>query len=191
MLPNPTEHPLDAKCANCGETWGRHSGYACPTGGTRFAAKPCCGVPVKCLEPDAECVTREMHASERGLYHPLDSAADMKHYDAITAAYRESPPPFQGPVGSTGGAKLKGNHYYRVTVGDPMSDELGPYTAECADIIEALGMTFNEGEAFKAIWRLAAGRTLGLKKNDPQYDADKAAHYGGRVAVQVARNAKS
>lgn len=23
--------------------------------------KPCCGVPVKCLEPDAECVTREMH----------------------------------------------------------------------------------------------------------------------------------
>lgn len=33
--------------------------------------KPCCGVPVECLEPDAECETREMHHAERGLYHPL------------------------------------------------------------------------------------------------------------------------
>ncbi len=104
--------------------------------------------------------------------------------------------PAQAPIASvaeemakpaSGGAKLKGNHYYRVDVSHPISDEVQPYTAECADIIEALGMTFNEGEAFKALWRLAAGRTLGLKKNDPQYDADKAAHYGARVAVQTAR----
>lgn len=33
--------------------------------------KPCCGVPVQCLEPDAVCETREMHHAERGLYHPL------------------------------------------------------------------------------------------------------------------------
>ncbi len=38
--------------------------------------KPCCGVPVKCLEPDAECVTRETHHAERGLYHPLASPAE-------------------------------------------------------------------------------------------------------------------
>ena len=87
----------------------------------------------------------------------------------------------------SGGGKLAGDHYYRVQVTEPISPEVQPYTAECADIIEALGMTFNEGEAFKALWRLAAGRTLGKRKNDAQYDADKIAHYGTRVAVQTKR----
>lgn len=86
----------------------------------------------------------------------------------------------------SGGGKLAGNHYYRVVVTTPVSPELGPYTAECADIIEALDMTFNEGENFKAIWRLAAARQgRGKAGNKPQYDADKAAHYGGRVAAQT------
>jgi len=84
------------------------------------------------------------------------------------------------------GGKLKGDHYYRVDVKSPISDEIAPYLAECADIIEALGMSFNEGEAFKAIWRLAAARTLGKAKGtSAQYDADKAAHYAGRVAAQI------
>lgn len=86
------------------------------------------------------------------------------------------------------GGKLSGNHYYRVQVAEPMNSELQPYTAECADIIEALGMTFNEGEAFKAIWRLAASRQgNGKPGNKAEYDADKVAHYGARVAVQVRR----
>lgn len=86
------------------------------------------------------------------------------------------------------GGKLAGDHYYRVRVADPISPELAPYSAECADIIEALGMTFNEGEAFKAIWRLAAARQgRGKPGNKAQYDADKAAHYGGRIAVQTKR----
>lgn len=86
------------------------------------------------------------------------------------------------------GGKLSGNHYYRVQVAEPMSSELQPYTAECADIIEALGMTFNEGEAFKALWRLAASRQgRGKPGNKAQYDADKVKHYGERVAVQVSR----
>lgn len=80
------------------------------------------------------------------------------------------------------GGKLEGDHYYRVLVPAPISDEVQPYVAECADIIEALGMTFNEGECFKAIWRLAAGRQ-GKRKNDAKYDADKIAHYGGRIVV--------
>lgn len=89
------------------------------------------------------------------------------------------------------GGKLKGDHYYRVTVAEPISPELQPYTAECADIIEALGMTFNEGEAFKALWRLAASRQgRGKPGNLPQYDADKAAHYGARVAVCTKRGAR-
>lgn len=89
---------------------------------------------------------------------------------------------------ASGGGKLSGNHYYRVDVSDPISAEIEPYTAECADIIEALGMTFNEGEAFKALWRLAAARQgRGKAGAKPQYDADKVAHYGARVAACVKR----
>lgn len=87
---------------------------------------------------------------------------------------------------ASGGGKLTGNHYYRVQVGSPISAEVQPYVAECADIIEALNMTFNEGEAFKAIWRLAAARQgRGKAGNKPEYDADKAAHYGERIAAQT------
>lgn len=94
------------------------------------------------------------------------------------------------PVNPLVGGKLSGDHYYRVAVSAPIAAELPPYTAECSDIIEALNMTFNEGEAFKAIWRLAAARQgRGKPGNEPQYDADKAAHYGGRIAVQT-RKAK-
>lgn len=90
-------------------------------------------------------------------------------------------------VEPSGGGKLAGDHYYRVDVIAPISPEVEPYVAECADIIEALNMTFNEGEAFKALWRLAAAR---MGKGKPggkgaQYDADKAAHYGARVAAQA------
>lgn len=90
-------------------------------------------------------------------------------------------------VTPSGGAMLRGKNYYQVPVPEPMNPDLKPYVAECADIIEALGMTFNEGEAFKALWRGAAARTLGIVKNTAQYDADKAAHYGQRVAAQVRR----
>ena len=93
-------------------------------------------------------------------------------------------------VGALTGGKLTGNHYYRVRVAEPISPEVQPYTAECADIIEALDMTFNEGEAFKALWRLAASRQgRGKPGNKAQYDADKAAHYGARVAAQTKRGA--
>jgi hypothetical protein len=89
----------------------------------------------------------------------------------------------------TGGGKLTGDHYYRVHVDEPIAPDVAPYTAECADIIEALGMTFNEGEAFKALWRLAAARQGRTKAGGKglQYDADKAAHYGARVAVHTRR----
>lgn len=88
------------------------------------------------------------------------------------------------------GGKLTGDHYYRVAVREPMASDLQPYRAECADIIEALDMTFNEGEAFKALWRLAAARQgRGKPGNKPQYDADKAAHYGQRVAAGERRKA--
>lgn len=76
--------------------------------------------------------------------------------------------------------------YYRVRVTDPTAADLLPYIAECNDIIEALGMTFAEGNAFKAIWRKCAARNLGLGKEgykDGLYDAEKVEFFGHRMVV--------
>lgn len=72
--------------------------------------------------------------------------------------------------------------YYLVEVTNPNQGN-NVYTAECGDIIEALKMDFNEGCAFKALWRTAAERTLGKAKEggDALYDAQKVAFYGNRM----------
>ena len=75
--------------------------------------------------------------------------------------------------------------YYEVDIAHPKSGK--PYRAECQDIIEALGMDFNEGNAFKALWRRCAARTLGKVKKgneDQLYDAQKIAFYGNRILLQ-------
>lgn len=73
-------------------------------------------------------------------------------------------------------------NYYLVNVSNPNQGAIA-YQAECGDIIEALGMNFNEGCAFKALWRSAAARTLGKKKDggDAKYDAEKVIFYGRRI----------
>lgn len=75
--------------------------------------------------------------------------------------------------------------YYVVTITDPK--RLAPYKAECEDIIEVLGMNFAEGNAFKAIWRSCAARTLGnIKPGSDQkgvYDAEKVEYYGRRMVA--------
>ena len=79
--------------------------------------------------------------------------------------------------------------YYKVHIGAPLAGS-DAYTAECNDIIEALGMTYAEGNAFKAIWRLCAARTLGVKKRgytDGLYDAEKVAFFGARMVAQQSR----
>jgi len=80
--------------------------------------------------------------------------------------------------------------YYTVYVEIPQ--HRAPYTVECGDIIEALGMTFAEGCAFKAIWRSCAARTLGLVKPgaDSQgvYDAEKIIFYAYRILAQRKRD---
>ena len=76
--------------------------------------------------------------------------------------------------------------YYKARVAAPLSGG-APYVAECNDIIEALGMTYAEGNAFKAIWRLCAARTLGMKKRgytDGLYDAEKVEFFGSRMVAQ-------
>lgn len=80
-------------------------------------------------------------------------------------------------------------NYYVVDIAEPK--RFAPYKAECEDIIEALGMTFAEGNAFKAIWRSCAARTLGLHKGDQDvhgvYDAEKVVYAGQRMLVQRKR----
>lgn len=78
--------------------------------------------------------------------------------------------------------------YYRVTIAKPTSLDLAPYTAECNDIIEALGMNYAEGNAFKAIWRSCAARNLKLAKagyKDGLYDAEKVVFFGQRMVEQA------
>lgn len=75
---------------------------------------------------------------------------------------------------------------YEVAIKLPTREGRAPYVAECNDIIEALNMTFAEGEAFKAVWRRAAAR-LGRRKagyDGGKYDADKVAFFGQRMEVQ-------
>lgn len=78
--------------------------------------------------------------------------------------------------------------YYTVFIKHPTTPAKCPYSAECNDIIEALGMNYAEGNAFKAIWRRAAQRTLGKAKvgakPDGLYDAEKVAFFGERLVAQ-------
>lgn len=76
--------------------------------------------------------------------------------------------------------------YYAAEVVSPTNPDSEPYTAECNDIIEALGMTFAEGNAFKAIWRSCAARKFGKAKkgyDNGLYDAEKVVFFGERMVV--------
>lgn len=89
----------------------------------------------------------------------------------------------------TGGS----SSYYSVWIENPTTEGRPQYFAECNDIIEALNMTYAEANVFKANWRKAAERTLGLKKkgNNAVYDAEKMVFFSKRTLVQeVAKQAK-
>ena len=80
----------------------------------------------------------------------------------------------------TGGS----SSYYTVEIKNTTTPYRLTYTAECNDIIEALGMSFAEGNAFKAIWRTAAARQGKKKKgNNAVYDAEKVVFFGERMLV--------
>lgn len=80
--------------------------------------------------------------------------------------------------------------YYKCHVADPIDPNNPPYTAESIDIIEALGMTFAEGEAFKAIWRTCTGRMGGAVKADNKalYNAEKVEFFGARMVRAAKRS---
>lgn len=82
--------------------------------------------------------------------------------------------------------------YYTVRVQNPTSGG-DTYEVECNDIIEALDLNYAEGNVFKAIWRRAAERNLGLvkagSKGDGLYDAEKVVFFGQRLVEQSKQNA--
>lgn len=55
--------------------------------------------------------------------------------------------------------------------------QINGVTVSCNDVIDALGMSFNMGEAFKALWR--CGRKPGTSK---KYDLDKVVRFAQREA---------
>jgi hypothetical protein len=83
--------------------------------------------------------------------------------------------PFGQPL--SGGS----NDYWKVRVGAPVSGS-DAYTAECNDLIEALQMTYAEGNVFKAVWRHAlARRGIGKQGNTQRYEAEKAEFFAKRL----------
>ena len=112
----------------------------------------------------------------------------LKDHDSTQAQLTKNPLP-KNTQEYTG----KSVSYYSVHIEDPISKGLA-YTAECGDIIEALGMDFNEGNAFKAIWRKCAARTLDLKKQgytDGLYDSEKVSYFGERMVIVETRKKAS
>lgn len=83
-------------------------------------------------------------------------------------------------------------NYYLVQVEAPQREEQPPYQAECEDIIQALGMTFDEGCLFKALWRNAnARKNNGKPGQSAKYDAEKMVHYAGRILKQEYQQSKT
>ena len=79
--------------------------------------------------------------------------------------------------------KLEGGlvNYYLVQVNHPQR-EVPPYQAECEDIMEALGLTPNEANIFKEIWRSAnARKNNGKPGHSALYGAQKILHYAKRI----------
>ena len=78
----------------------------------------------------------------------------------------------------TGGS----SDYYKVRVERPTSGG-EPYTAECNDIIEALGMEYDVANVFKAAWRVAALRQGRGKpgQDSAVYDGEKIVFFGQRI----------
>ena len=115
--------------------------------------------------------TRRSCAHEAGILACQGSASPYTLWESAVMAQPEN-----------GGAHAA---YYELTIQRPKSGGAA-YKAECQDIIEALQMDFNEGNAFKALWRRAAGRLGNVKKGneDPLYDAQKIKFYGTRILEQ-------
>lgn len=106
----------------------------------------------------------------------LKSGNKQVRYPEVWEEKKEKQPEY------TGGS----SNYYKVFIKNPTTLEQS-YEAECNDIIEALQMTFAEGNAFKAIWRKAKARQGVQKKgyDNGLYDSEKVVFFGERMVVEA------
>jgi len=126
------------------------------------------------------------HCDLHGKYEGNDCATCQSNFEKVCDATVEA---MLNPLKAqqkTGGSV----DYYKCHVADPIDPNAKPYTAESIDIIEALGMTFAEGEAFKAIWRTCTGRMGGAVKADNKalYNAEKVEFFGARMVRAAKRS---
>ena len=89
-------------------------------------------------------------------------------------------PPPQNPYPTGGGSC----NYYMVKVNKPTTLQ-DPYTVECNDLIESLGLTWQEANIYKEIFRTANERTHnnGKQGNNPKRAAEKVLFFALRNAV--------
>lgn len=120
----------------------------------------------------------EPHEINEEVLPPVEEFMDVSEVFKVPSADDEREPEYTG----------KSVSYYQVEITNPTTPGRSPYTAECNDIIEALGMSFAEGNAFKAIWRMCAARSGKSKRGytDSLYDAEKVVFFGERM-VALAR----
>lgn len=139
-------------------------------------------LPFTCVSDSPNAFWRE------GYVYPSDNSKPVKDTVAVPPCPTErivvdTLPSEAKPKEYTGGSVS----YYRVYIKHPTNIGV-PYVAECNDIIEALGMNYAEGNAFKAIWRSCAARNLGMSKDgykDGLYDAEKVVFFGKRMIEQA------
>lgn len=78
--------------------------------------------------------------------------------------------------------------YYKFPVEHPTEEGRAPYVIEVNDIIEALDLSFAEGNVIKATLRQAIARKLNLQKKgyeDGLYDSEKVVFFGERMVVKA------
>ena len=126
-----------------------------------------------------------------------DSFLDNAGNKRIVSAYEWAVPIYEMTKEVTKEKKLTGgsSSYYTVYIKNPVSEgkelENGiqePYVAECYDICKALGMTIDEFNIFKAIWRSAAARQGNGKPGAKAlYDAEKMVFFSTENLASVKR----
>lgn len=132
-----------------------------------------------CIDEDGDIAVRVQGGEgpryfHRSGCHRYGSLPDLRNVAPIEHVDHATTPALTG--GSSG--------YYKLHIASPTSG--GPaYDTECNDIIEALDMNFAEGNAFKALWRIAADRAgRGKPGTTALYDSEKVVFFGQRLVAQ-------
>ena len=160
------------------------SSYQLPTGGKPYASTDYDDGELAAMQDAKEgCNTATVqYDSEKGIGFVADSiwiGNDKVRSLSITPG---SASPVNPPETSSGGD----NDYWIAEITNPK--RLTPYKAECEDLIELFQMSFQEGEAFKALWRNGQMRIGNGKPGDSHLrNAEKVAHFGSRMVAMEQR----